>query len=405
MASEGEHVLVLSGGLFLPHRMIDVAKHQGINAAGGPNQLNAEDDLEAVHGFLRAKARKSEATIRQYKREVSRFIAWLAIERGVSISSVSADVIHDYERFLSFPTPESRWVGPKGKGTSRELSGGWKPPFAGPLSPSSISSSLTILRSMFSFLSETGYLRGNPFVAFGSVVQVAQDEQGRIHRVDGNTPVLRVLDEDDKQALMQAVELMPRGSKRELFWYHRVRWVLHLLLFVGLRRSEAAAAMMTDITKRKEGYFLSVVGKGRKMRMVPLPQRMIEELQVYRTSLGQLPMPLLGEETPLVVPKRRAGGNMSSMEIYRAVKMGLEQLIKILGERGELERAARVKKVSAHWLRHTYATDLIDSGADLRVAQDNLGHGDLNTTRRYVGENRRLQMEAVRKAFDEDVQN
>lgn len=400
MTTHVREIVAPGGELMLPESHLSIAAHQGTNATGGPNQLDASNDLDAVAGFLKAKSRKSEATIRQYRKEVTRFIAWLAIERNLSVSGVTADVLHDYERFLSFPTPIERWVGPRGKGTKRLGSDEWKPPFAGPLSPSSISSALTILRSMFSFLSETGYLRGNPFVAFGAVVQVAQDAQGRIYRVDALAPVHRVLDEADKLDVLRAIEMMPRRNERERFWYHRVRWVFNLLLMVGLRRSEAASAMMADITKLKEGYFLSVVGKGMKKRLVPLPDQIIEELKVYRASLNMLPMPLLGEETALVVPKRKTGGNMSPMEIYRAVNRGMEQLVRILVEAGDTDRAERVRGISTHWLRHTYATDLIDSGADLRVAQDNLGHGDLNTTRRYVGENRKQQMDAVKKAFD-----
>lgn len=382
----------------LPAGVEAIARTQGPNATGTLNQMNAINDIEAVQAFLAAKSRKSLATKRQYHKEVSRFMAWLAIECRLSVSATTSDTLRAYERFLSYPTPAARWIGKAGR--QKPDATGWIPPFAGQLSPASIAQALTILRSMFSFLAETGYLRGNPFVAFGAIAQVTRDEHGRVFTTSGDNPVDRVLQEDEKDALRAAIELLPQETRRQQFHYNRMRWLLALLLMTGLRRAEAAAMLMTDIKRLRDGYFLSVIGKGSKIRLVPMPETLVEELKTYRRSLGMYDMPLPGEDTPLVAPLRKGGGNMTSMEIYRIVKNAITVLIDQYREHGAHIEAERLQRVSTHWLRHTYATDIVNSGADLRIAQDNLGHKDLNTTRRYVAENRGEQMAAVCKAFD-----
>ena len=99
------------------HKLLGIAKQQGRNFCEDINQLNADNDLDAVRGFMKAKSRKSEATKRQYKKEISRFVAWLAIEQGMSISGVTADELRAYEAFLSNPLPADVWIGKKGKPT------------------------------------------------------------------------------------------------------------------------------------------------------------------------------------------------------------------------------------------------------------------------------------------------
>lgn len=392
-----------SNELSLPssQRLHKIATQHGRNRNEEANQLDANDDIEAVKAFFKAKSRKSEATKRQYRKEISRFVAWLAIERQLSISGVTADALNAYEAFLSNPQPASMWISSQGKPNPDNT--GWRPPFKGPLSPASISLSLTVVRSMFSFMANAGYLRGNPFVAFGDISQVAQDEHGRLYTVDSKAPIERTIADDDKHTILAGIEAMPRETKAELFRYHRIRWVLNLLLLTGLRRNEAADAFMGDVVKRREGYFLNVIGKGRKRRQVPMPDALIDELKVYRASLGLSEMPMLGEETALVQPVRKTGGNLTGQEIYRAVKSGIDEAIKALSATIGEDQASALRKISTHWLRHTYGHDLVAGGADLVITQDNLGHNDLNTTRRYVTDNRKRQMEATQKAFQRNT--
>ena len=252
---------------------------------------------------------------------------------------------------------------------------------------------------MFSFMADAGYLRGNPFLAFGDIDQVAQDDHGRIYKVDSKAPVERTIADDDKNLILAGIEAMPRETKSQAFRYHRIRWVLNLLFLTGIRRNEAANALMADIVKRREGLFLNIIGKGRKRRSIPMPDVLIEELKIYRASLGLSDMPITGEPHALVVPVRKTGGNMTGQEVYRAVKAGIEAAIdSIIVTCGEA-KATELRRISTHWLRHTYGHDLIAGGADLVVTQDNLGHNDLNTTRRYVTDDRRRQMDATQKAF------
>lgn len=397
--SEGLMPLLSTAEVAIAHEHIGHATRRGQNARIGINQIGASNDLEAIAGFLSAKSRCSLDTQRMYRKEARRFVAWLAIERNMSVSEATSEDLRLYEGFLANPQPAERWVGKRGRRSPSEKAT-WTPPFAGPLSPPSISSSMTILRAMFSFLTESGYLLGNPFVAFGTVAQVGVDEQGRIYRKDRDSKTRNSIEPEDKDDLLFAIELLPRETAKDVYNYHRLRWVMNLLLLTGLRRSEAAEGRMGDITKQRDGWFLRVIGKGRRERMVPMPPRLVSELMVYRQSLGMSAMPALREVCPLVVPQRKRGGNMGAQEIYRTVKRSIEHLEVLLTERGDFERAMSVKKISAHWLRHTFAKSVADSTTDIRSLQSIMGHKDINTTMNYAHQSAEQQMAAVVRAFE-----
>jgi integrase/recombinase XerC len=155
--------------------------------------------------------------------------------------------------------------------------------------------------------------------------------------------------------------------------------MLALLLFAGLRRSELTAITLDDIdlpARSGANAQLLVRGKGAKQRVVPLTPMVIEAIRDY------LPCRPRTDSDYLFVS--RVGGRPLHGRV--AGRM-LDRVL----ERANLDHEG----ITPHRLRHTFATHLIRSGADIRTVQELLGHADLQTTARYLHSDTRAKQEAV----------
>lgn len=151
--------------------------------------------------------------------------------------------------------------------------------------------------------------------------------------------------------------------------------LLELLYDCGLRVSELAALRLGQIDD--ESWLIRVRGKGEKERFVPFGEEAREVLRSYLTDVrGAL---LRGGENPFLFPGRR-GGHLTRQRAWQIVKM-------------HLAGSGIRKSVSPHTLRHSFATHLLDNGADLRAVQMLLGHADISTTQIYT----HLSQERLRK--------
>src|SRR5690606_3939128 len=119
-------------------------------------QLTADNDVDAVRAWL-AEFHDSPQTLRAYKKESERLLLWAIHERGTALSSLTREDLIAYENFLKDPRPRTRWCGPRRPRHSQD----WRP-FEGPLKASSRRQALVILNALFSYLTEAGYLAGNP---------------------------------------------------------------------------------------------------------------------------------------------------------------------------------------------------------------------------------------------------
>lgn len=140
--------------------------------------------------------------------------------------------------------------------------------------------------------------------------------------------------------------------------------MLELLYSSGLRVSELVSLKVEDIDF--EGGFLRVLGKGSKERLVPINIRTIEKVKKYISQ--QRPEILKGRRSPYLFVTNR-GEAMTRQRLW--------QTVKALGKRGGLE-------LSPHTMRHSFATHLLEGGADLRSVQKMLGHSDISTTQIYT---------------------
>jgi integrase/recombinase XerD len=140
--------------------------------------------------------------------------------------------------------------------------------------------------------------------------------------------------------------------------------MLELLYSSGLRVSELVLLKLEDV--HFDAGFLRVLGKGSKERIVPVHIRAMERMQKYiNQQRGQI---LKNRASPYLFVTRR-GENMTRQRFW--------QTIKTLGQKLGL-------KISPHTMRHSFATHLLEGGADLRSLQKMLGHSDISTTQIYT---------------------
>ncbi|MEJ2700321.1 MAG: tyrosine-type recombinase/integrase, partial [Desulfuromonadales bacterium] len=140
------------------------------------------------------------------------------------------------------------------------------------------------------------------------------------------------------------------------------RAIVETLYSCGLRVGELTSLNVGGVDLR--AGLVRVVGKGRKERLVPVGRKASEALNAYLEARGNL-----GDEEALFLNHR--GGRLTPRSVERNLKRQLLQ-------------AGILKEATPHALRHSFATHLLDGGADLRAIQELLGHASLSTTQKYT---------------------
>ncbi|UCB51677.1 MAG: site-specific tyrosine recombinase XerD [Candidatus Zixiibacteriota bacterium] len=146
----------------------------------------------------------------------------------------------------------------------------------------------------------------------------------------------------------------------------RDKAVLEFLYATGVRISELIQIKRKDLLPEVE--LVRVMGKGRKERIVPLGKEAIRSVQRY---LGEARPKLAGEHSEDVLFLNRRGRRFSRMGLWKVLRKYVNQ-------------AGITKRVSPHTIRHSFATHLLEGGADLRAVQEMLGHADISTTQIYT---------------------
>jgi len=343
---------------------------------GGYRQIAADTDADALKAFL-ARYAETKTTLENYRKEVERLYLWAVFQLRKPISSLTHEDMLAYERFMADPQPSDRWVSLSRQRLSRAHAE-WRP-FQGPLSPTSRRQAMVILNVMFGWLVSAGYLAGNP-------LSLSRQRQRK-----PKPRITRYLDPSLWAEVKQYIDRMPRDSDRERAHYHRNRWLFTLLYLGGLRISEVGEYTMGAFFCRRdrdgeERWWLEVLGKGDKTRLVPATSELMTELGRYRRECGLAPFPSPGEEAPLVLPIGGTPKPMTRAALHNIVKNVFEKVAEQLRMRGPefAGRADQLSRASAHWLRHTAGSHMADGDVDLRHVRDNLGHESLKTTSQYL---------------------
>jgi len=277
------------------------------------------------------------------------FIEYLQVERGASDHTVRnyRSDLEQFERFLRptdapgpEPAEEPGWIDVDPLKIRAYLAHLQQRG----VRKSTLARKLATLRSFFKYLQREGRIKVNQ----ARLVATPKQE----HRLPAFLSV------DDALALMEATPVEARDGLRN-------RAILETFYSTGIRLSELVLLDVHDLYPN-EGL-VRVQGKGRKERIVPIGSKAMAAIEAY---LAGIPFRQDHEERrPLFL--NRSGKRMTGRTVARIVARSASRL-------------SMAPHVTPHALRHSYATHLLDGGADLRAIQELLGHAQLSTTQRYT---------------------
>ena len=259
---------------------------------------------------------------------------YLIIERAMSQNTV-ASYCSDVEKFLA--------------------AYGGRPEDAGPadieeylatrnqLSERSQARLVSSLRSFFDWMVKEGYISDNPC--------------DRVEAPKLGVYLPNVLSEEEVDRIIRCVDTSSWMGKRD-------RAILEILYGCGLRVSEASGLKISSLFL--EQGFIRIIGKGNKERLVPIGEMAMEALETY---MADRPIPAAKADD--LVFLNRFGKSISRVSLFKIVKK-------------YTLAAGIMKEISPHTFRHSFATHLIEHGADLRVVQEMLGHENIATTEIYT---------------------
>lgn len=297
-----------------------------------------DDAIRAFMTFLELERHASPETIRNYASDLRQFQSFMMTEsptaHTLDPASVTTESIRSYLHWLD---------------RKREKS-------------TSMARKLASLRSFYRHLQQEGRVGLNPA------------ESIRTPKQPKHLP--RVLTKDDAAALME----FPAGQTGSLL---RDRALLETLYSTGARVSELVGINAEDL-RSSEGL-VHLRGKGRKERIVPIGDMALQAIQAYLAQRPLVEAQGLTTKTtrpPSPVFRNSRGGRLTTRSVARIVVRYSNRLAG--------------GSVSPHTLRHSFATHLLDEGADLRSIQEMLGHASLSTTQKYT----HLAMDQLLSVYD-----
>jgi integrase/recombinase XerD len=272
--------------------------------------------------------------------QVRLFLDFCRMEKGLAANSVSS-YARDLERYSAFSGGEDGPVPETAEHVEQYVDSLCAAGMAG----RSVARHLTTIRNFYRYLQREKVMAHNPTDLMGA----PRIGQALPHYLNGG----------DMERLLEAP---PSGTPNGL----RDRAMLQLVYASGLRVSELCAVELNDLNLTL-GY-LRVTGKGNKQRLVPMGQTAIEAIETYIT--GGRPAILKGRASRYLFVTSRGS------------KMTRQAFWKLLAGHGKT--CGLFHNLSPHVLRHTFATHLLEGGADLRSVQTMLGHADIGTTQIYT---------------------
>ena len=270
------------------------------------------------------------------------FLSTLAVERGVADNTRSA-YSRDLRRYLAFL--EEKGLSSPGNVSLSHLQAFLVRLRGSGLTPRSVARATSALRTFHRYLAGQGYVQNDPTSLL------------RAPRIPRSLP--NVLSADEVECLLKTPDVsQPRGL--------RDRAMLELLYATGLRVSELLSLPLTALDPTVG--FVRCLGKGGKERVVPVGSSALKWLTEYLTD-GR-PSLTAGRDAAFLFVGR--GGR-------RLTRQAFWKTIRLYAGKGGIS-----KRITPHTLRHSFATHLLEHGADLRSVQLMLGHSDISTTQIYT---------------------
>ena len=273
---------------------------------------------------------------------LQKFKQHLLLEKGLSTNTLNA-YVHDVERLFAYL--EEQDIHPLDV-KLEDLESYLASLHDKHIQPRSQARMLSGIRSLYRYLVLDGHIEADPTLLLESPKM--------------GLKLPEVLSVEEIDSLIAAIDLSKREGQRN-------RAIIETLYSCGLRVSEACNLKLSDLYLQ-EG-FIKVEGKGSKQRLVPISERAIAEIMTYLTDRAEIDIKPGHEDYLFVSAHFRKA--MSRITMFHIIK--------------ELAELAGIKKtISPHTLRHSFATHLLEGGANLRVIQSMLGHEDIGTTEIYT---------------------
>lgn len=288
-----------------------------------------------------------KAARKQWQKLILQWGRQMRLERGLSQNTIAA-YTHNADDFATWSIHLSAPKSPTDI-CKEDVEGFLLELYERSTTPTTQARTLSALRSFFYYLVEQNLIDSSP-------------TEG-VHPPKAERPLPDTLTTEEIDAMLASIDLSePSG--------HRDRAIVEMLYSSGLRASELTGLRLGDL-KWDEGI-LSVKGKGSKWRLVPISGEAMRQLRLYLSCRAQFATS--DSQDSLFLNQR--GGTLSRMSVYTIVSRAAE-------------RAGIAKSVSPHTLRHSFATHLLEGGADIRQVQELLGHENITTTEIYTHLNTR----------------
>ena len=288
-----------------------------------------------------------------WERYIKDFVSYLKIEKGLAENSILA-YQNDVDKLKEFAAASSK--------LPDQLSYDDLKQFLSTLFDLGLSA-----RSQARIISGIKHFYG--FLILENLTKVDPSELLEQPKLGRKLPEVLTIEEID--ALLNAIDL----SKNE---GHRNRAMLETLYSCGLRVSELVGLRFSDLFFEEE--FIRVIGKGNKERLVPVSPQVQKEIEIYQQHIRNHLNIQKGSEN--IVFLNRRGAQLTRVMVFT--------IIKNLAESIGLQ-----KNISPHTFRHSFATHLIEGGANLRAIQEMLGHESITTTEIYTHLDQRFLRDAI----------
>jgi len=284
------------------------------------------------------------------------FLNYLSVERGLSRNTIISyrEDLNSYLRFL-----ESRSVDALSKTTKSDITSFMLSQKDRGIAANSIARRLAAIKSFYRFLVRERVLKSDP----SSLVDTP--------KLWKKIPETLSLNEVD--ALINQPNIRNTQGIRD-------KAILETLYATGMRVSEAVNLKLDNVNL--DVGFLRCIGKGNKERVIPIGAKAVNSLKRY---LGNSRQALLNKKESEFLFLNRFGKKISRQSLWKVIK--------------KYARQARIKKpIWPHTLRHSFATHLLERGADLRSVQEMLGHSNISTTQIYTHINKD-RLKTIHKMF------
>ena len=277
---------------------------------------NLTSQLNNFLGFLRDVKKSSDNTVQAYRRDLEKFLDYALDEHIDDFSSVDADTVADFKRYLSV------------KG----------------LSASSVSRTLSSMRSLYQFLISNGICESNPAKA--------------VHNDKVEKKELMVLTSKEVETLLAQPDITDIKGMRD-------KAMLEILYATGIKVSELIGLNIEDVNTQ-----LSFIrcGSDDKERFIPIYPIAVKAVSLY-----------LDKARKMFVSDSREKALFVNVTGERMTRQGFWKILK------SYTQSAGIKKtITPHTLRHSFAAHLLENGADIHDIQVILGHSDIASTQRYA---------------------